>query len=130
MNNIDRCKKAQELGLRVLYRDYVFTGPWDFDDRAEHYSIHPDDEKAFENFLALEAKCTQFATVAFQKGVELLQVKDQIKKQADGLAELFADRNELNELRKQRAASTDDLLLQLRSKLGPLDTIAIVIHGA
>lgn len=130
MDNIERCKKAQELGLRVQYcrqGDNLWIGEKEnggaflffCDDEPDRYRVHPDDKKAFENFLALEAQKTQWreAAISYDIGSKLLAAdnkslqgqNDTLKRANEQLREhVMSVEEELRTLREQRTAQREN----------------------
>lgn len=136
MNNIDRCKKAQELGLRVQFDTRETPIRW-IDQKAnggtfayyygdECYRVHPDDEKAFENFLALEALlANQVETINC-----LVGERDQWSKAHVSVrGEAVALRIENERLKNAATDTSKDPLAQLRNQLAPNETAVIYIQG-
>jgi hypothetical protein len=82
MNHIDRCKKAQELGLRVCFRPSnsdTFAcdapGRYTFSATPDQYRIHPADEKAFEIVLQLEQDNATWRTRVVDTEEQLRELK-------------------------------------------------------
>ena len=149
MNHIDRCKKAQELGLRVQFKnpesptnqkwpDHALA--WNFNCDPAAYRIHPDDEKAFDSILKLEQANDRITALANAHN-EQLQINQELQNRVEALKERGKREQQriqdqigvINELQSRitplKKPTADDLLQQLRQKLGLNATITIVVSG-
>lgn len=132
-NNIERCKLALRMGYRVWYRANI---GWLALDKSTvsltngvEYKINPADVEAFEADLAAREDAarrqrTPAPTPTFAEQAQSLQDQNAALKRAnEQLREHVVSMEE--EMRKLRADTAEDLLIQLRSKLGPRASVTV-----